>query len=60
MPQVQNWIKIGALLAFSSAVVCCVVLGIHVLAQDKTTKAGIATLIVRTSPAMVFALLISS
>lgn len=47
MPQLQNWIKIGALLAFSSAALCCAVLGIHVLAQDNITKAGIATLIMQ-------------
>jgi hypothetical protein len=40
----------GALLAFSSAALCCAVLGIYILAEDKTTKAGIATLIVRTYP----------
>jgi hypothetical protein len=45
MPQLKNWTKIGALLAFSSAALCCAVLGIHVLAQDEITKAGIAALI---------------
>jgi hypothetical protein len=50
MPQVQNWIKIGALLAFSFATLCYAVLRIHILAEDKTIKAGIATLIVHTCP----------
>jgi hypothetical protein len=50
MPQVQNWIKIRALLAFSFATLCYAVLGIYVLAEDKTIKAGIATLIVHTCP----------
>jgi hypothetical protein len=61
MPHAQNWVKIGALLAFSFAALCCAVLGIHMLADDKTTKAGIATLIVRTYPSCnAFTLLISS
>jgi hypothetical protein len=50
MSQVRSWIKIGALLAFSSTALCYVVLGIHILAEDKTTKAGIATLIMCTYP----------
>jgi hypothetical protein len=44
MPQLQNWIKIGVLLVFSSAALCCAVLGIHILTKDEITKAGIATL----------------
>jgi hypothetical protein len=47
MPQLQNWIKTGALLVFSFAALCCAVLGIHALAQEETTKAGIATLTMR-------------
>jgi hypothetical protein len=38
----------GILAVFSSATLCCAVLWIQLLAQDKTAKAGIATLIVRT------------
>lgn len=38
-----QWAKIGV---FSSAALVCAVLGIIVLAQDSTAKAGIATLTV--------------
>jgi hypothetical protein len=48
MLQSRSWLKIGALVVFSSAALCCAVLGINLLAQDKTAKAGIATLTVRT------------
>ncbi|KAF8862719.1 hypothetical protein BDZ45DRAFT_739032 [Acephala macrosclerotiorum] len=44
MAQSKSWLKIGALVVFSSAALCCAVLGIQLLAQDKTAKAGIATL----------------
>ncbi|KAF4624708.1 hypothetical protein G7Y89_g13461 [Cudoniella acicularis] len=49
MPQLQNWLKIGAILAFSSAALCCAALGIYILTQDEITKAGIATLIMHFS-----------
>jgi len=48
MLQSRSWLKIGALVVFSSAALCCAVLGINLFAQDKTAKAGIATLTVRT------------
>jgi hypothetical protein len=35
MPHAKNRVKIGALLAFSFAALCCAVLGIHMLADDK-------------------------
>jgi hypothetical protein len=35
---------------FSSAALYCAVLAINLLAQDRTAKAGIATLTVRTLP----------
>ncbi len=43
----RTWAQIATLGVFSSAIVCTV-LGILVLAQDSTAKAGIATLIVFT------------
>jgi hypothetical protein len=48
MTQNRSWLKIAALVVFSSAALCCAVLGIQLLAQEKTAKAGIATLTVRT------------
>jgi hypothetical protein len=61
MPHAQNWVKIRALLAFSFAALYYAILGIYMLADNKTTKAGIATLIVRTYPSYnAFTLLISS
>ncbi|MAD85060.1 MAG: hypothetical protein CL912_19040 [Deltaproteobacteria bacterium] len=39
--------KIFTLVVFSSAAVCCAVLGILLLVQDNIAKAGIATLTVR-------------
>lgn len=50
MLQSRGWLKLGTLVVFSSATVCCAVLGIQLLTQDKTAKAGIATLIVQTLP----------
>ncbi|KAF4637873.1 hypothetical protein G7Y89_g200 [Cudoniella acicularis] len=44
MVQSRSWLKIGALVAFSSAGLCCAVLTINLLTQDKTAKAGIVTL----------------
>jgi hypothetical protein len=48
MLQIKSSLKIAALVVFSSAALCCAVLAINLLAQDKTAKAGIATLTVRT------------
>ncbi|KAF8856254.1 hypothetical protein BDZ45DRAFT_594494 [Acephala macrosclerotiorum] len=47
----KYWLKAGILLSFFSTAFCCAVLGIQLLVQDKTTKAGIATFIVRDPPA---------
>ncbi len=61
MLYIQNWVKIGALLAFSFAALYYTVLGIYILADNKTTKAGIMTLIIYTYPSCnAFTLLISS
>jgi hypothetical protein len=48
MLQIKSLLKIAALVVFFSAALCCAVLTINLLAQDKTAKAGIATLTVRT------------
>jgi hypothetical protein len=50
MLQSRGWLKVGTLVVFSSAALCCTVLGIQLLTQDKTAKAGIATLTVRNLP----------
>jgi hypothetical protein len=44
----QNWVKIRALLAFSFAALYYAILGIYMLTNNKTIKAGITTLIMYT------------
>jgi len=55
----RTWLKIAALAVFSSAALCFAVLAIILLAQDKTAKAGIATLTVRISLPFLFQLMSS-
>ena len=48
MSKGSTWIRLGVILTFVIALVCCAVLGIQVLHSDTSVKAGIATLKVVT------------
>jgi hypothetical protein len=48
MPKGSTWIRLGAILSFVIALICCAGLVIQVLHNDKYVKAGIATLRVGT------------
>jgi hypothetical protein len=50
MPYTKDWLKMGSLLTFFSAALCCAVLGIQLLVRDDTTTAGIATFFVGAYP----------